>query len=117
MDGLFRDLARECHRAGAQIAFDDAVHDARGERVPRRKGRAEGAHLDRFCETGQARQSLRAAHTGDQSQLHFGLAHLRRGRDRAVMPRHGDFEAPAQRRAVDRHHHRLDGVFDRAHHR
>jgi hypothetical protein len=52
---------REGDRAGQQIAVDDVIDDARGQRLRRRDRLAVGAHLERHLRAGQTRQPLRAA--------------------------------------------------------
>ena len=64
---------------GEQVAFDDAVDDARCERLCRADGFAERAHLRGLRDARQARQPLRAAGAGDDPELHFRLSDLRRG--------------------------------------
>ena len=65
-------------------------------------GLAERAHLDRLGDARQPRQPLRAGRAGNDAELHFRLSDLRRGDRDAIVPGHGDFEAAAERRAVDR---------------
>ena len=78
---------------------------------------AERAHLNRFRNARQARKPLRTSRAGNDSQLHFGLSHLRRRRDHAVMAGHRYFQAAAQGLAVNRHHHGLGRIFNRQQHR
>jgi hypothetical protein len=116
-----RQLARAPHgahfpckreRTLEQVAFNDAIHNSRVQRLARRKRLAQRAHLGRQRHPGQARQSYRARRAGYQPQLHFRLAHLRIRRDHAVVTRHGQLESRPQRLPVDRHDDRLSAVFN-----
>jgi hypothetical protein len=58
------------------------------------------------------RQALRSASAGDDPQQHFGLPDLGAGYGHAIVARHGELQAAAQRRAVDGAHDRLGAIFD-----
>ena len=58
------------------------------------------------------RQPLRAACAGNDAELHLGLTHLRGGDGDAVVARHRELEAAAERVAVNRGDERLAGVFE-----
>ena len=107
-----RDFAGECNRAAEQIAFDDPVHNARRQRFFRPDRFPERAHLHRQPHPGQPRQPLRPGRPRNQAQLHLRLTHLAGGRNHPVMPAHRHFQAPAECRAMQRHHHRLGRIFN-----
>ena len=109
-----RPAARACREgdgAFQQIAVDHGVDDARLD-GPRGGDRlALGAHLECERRPAQPRQPLRAAGAGNDPEVHLGLTDLRGGDSDAVVARHGELEAAAERVAVNRGDERLAGVF------
>ena len=101
------DFAGKRDSARQQVALDDPVHDARGERLVGADRFAESAHLDGLGNPRQARQSLRARCPGNDAELHLRLPHLRSTCHHAIVPGHRDFQAAAEGLTVDRHDHRL----------
>ena len=112
--GLPRDLTREGHGTAQEIAVDQPIHDPGIERILRLDRISAGTHFNCLGDASQTRQTLRARCSWNQAELHFRLANLRTGRRHAVVTRHGQFQAAAERGAVNRHHHRLGAVFDLA---
>ena len=107
-----RHFAREGRRTGREVALDDAIDQPGAQRVGGLDRLAGHAHLDRFLETDEPRQSLRSFGARDDAEIHLGLSHQRVGHGDAIVPGHRDLEAAAERRAVHRHDDRLGRVFD-----
>ena len=103
---------RELHGAADEIAIDDPIDQPEAERFGSLDRLAGDAHLDRLFDADQARQPLRALGAGDDAEVHLRLAHLRVGDRNAVVTGHGQFEAAAERGAVQRHDHRLRAVLE-----
>ena len=102
---------REGDGAFQQIAVDQGVDDARLD-GPRGGDRlALGAHLERERRPAQPRQPLGAPRARNDPEVHLGLTHLRGSDSDAVVARHGELEAAAERVAVNRGNERLAGVF------
>ena len=70
----------------------------------------------RVGHTGEARQPLGSAGTGQDAELDFGLADLGRWDCAAVVETHCGFEAAAEGSAVDRGHRELGRILDRKDH-
>ena len=68
--------------------------------------------VERGLRTNQARRALRAARAGQQAERDFGQPELRARHREPVMRGERDFEAAAERRAVQRDHDRLRARFD-----
>ena len=103
---------RKRDRIVEQVRARDLIDDAGRQRLRGGHGLAGRAHLDRQLRAAQARQPLRAAGAGNDAEQHFRLADFGVGRHHAVVAGHGDFEAAAERVAVDRGHERLGRVLD-----
>ena len=105
---LGQHLAREGDGRGAQFAFGrqfiDQPHRQRRLAAHRRTA---GHHLQRLGRADDARQPLRAAGTGQQTELHFRQADSRRRHGHAVVAHQRGLEAAAERGAVDRRHQRF----------
>ena len=102
---------REGDGAFKQIAVDHGVDDARLD-GPRGGDRlALGAHLECERRPAQPRQPLRAPCARNDPEVHLGLTHLRGGDSDAVVARHGELEAAAERVAVNRGNQRLARIF------
>ena len=106
-----RDLGGKRDGARHQVV-DDAVDEARLQRLGRLDGPARHAHRQRGLHADQPRQPLRAFGAGDDAEVHLRQAELRVWHGHAVVPGHGHLEAAAERSAVDRHHDRLRAVLD-----
>ncbi len=65
-----------------------------------------------FCRANQPRQPLRAFGSRHDPQVDLGQAEAGGRAGDTVVPRHRELEPAAERRAVDRHHHRLRAVLD-----
>ena len=109
--GFAGDLAGESDGAFQQVAVDQLIHDAGLQRICRLDWIAVGAHLNRFGDAGETGQALRARSSRNETEFHFRLSDLRAGHGDAVVAGHGHFQAAAESRAVNRHHHRLGAVF------
>ncbi len=105
-------FARESDSARKEVTLDDGIGNSDGMRFLRTDGLPDRAHLDGLGHTREPRQPLGARGAGNDAQLHFRLSHLGGGCHHAVVPRHCDFQTSAERRAMDRHHHRLRAVLD-----
>ncbi len=103
---------REVDRAVAQVVDDGVDQPARRRRLGT-DVLAGGDHLERQLRADDARQALRPAGTGEQAELDFGQAELRRDDGDAVVADERDLEPAAERGAVDRGDDRLRAVFDR----
>ena len=90
------------------VAVGDLVDQARGRALGRVDEGARGDQLQRLLDADGARQPLRAAGTRNDAELDLGQAELAHvlGRD-AVVAAERQLQPAAQRRAVDRRHHRL----------
>ncbi len=73
---------------------------------------ARDAHVDGLFDADEPGQTLRALGAGNDAQVHLGLTHLRVRERHAIMTGHRQFEAAAERRTVQRHHHGPVAVFD-----
>ena len=71
------DFAGKGHRTGKQIAFDQAVDDTELEGFCCGNRFAVGTHFKRLGDAGKPRKALRSRRTGNEAELHFGLADLR----------------------------------------
>ena len=105
------DFPCEGHGTRQQLALNDFVEDAGRECVGGFDRFAARAHLGGFRHAGQPRQPLRAAGTGNQSDLDLRLADLRVRARHAVMARHRHFQSAAEPGAVDGDHDRFRAVF------
>ncbi|MNX44279.1 hypothetical protein D3C86_747620 [compost metagenome] len=92
-------VGQRVHQPGAQCGVGRQVL-ARQHQV-QRGGRAN--------QTGRA---LRAARARQQAQVHFGQAQLGAGKRYAIVRGQGHFQPAAQRRAMQRGHHRLGAGFN-----
>ena len=70
-------------------------------------------HLQRLLRTDDARQALRAARAGQQTEMHFRQAALRRRHGDAIVAAQRGLQAAAERSAVDRGDDGLRGILDR----
>ena len=70
------------------------------------------AHVERLRDPDQPRQPLGAFRAGNDAEVDLGLAEQRIGRRDSEVPGHRDLEPAAERRAMDRHDHRLGAVLD-----
>ena len=70
------------------------------------------AHVDGLLDADEPGQPLRAFGARDDAEIDFRLTHPRVAKRDAVVAGHRQLEPAAERRAVNRHHHRLGGVFD-----
>ena len=104
---------REGDRAVAEVAVDDARRRCR-----RLCARAAAPACRRCTSRAPApaphkpRQSLRAAGAGNDAEQHFRLADLRIGDGDAVMARHRELEAAAERVAMNGGDERLGDVLE-----
>ena len=78
-DGLVGDSARESHRPGEQIPVDQTIDQSKRGSLVGGNRLALGTHLHCFRDADKPRQTLRSRGAGNNSELHFRLAHLRRG--------------------------------------
>jgi hypothetical protein len=100
--------------AGAQLAFrHDLIEQACGEAGLRIDVRARCDHLQRLFRADDAWQALRSARTGQQTEMHFGQAALRRRHSDAIVATQRSFQAAAERGAVDRGDDGLGRILDR----
>jgi hypothetical protein len=94
------------------VAARDAIDEAERARFFRACV-APGQHqVERGLRADQARRALRAARAGQQAERDFGQPELRAGQREPVMRGERDLEAAAERRAVQRDHHRLRARLD-----
>src|SRR6185295_4785329 len=61
-------LAGKCNRLGLQIAIDDAIDEAGGERVGCRDQATRYAHVNRALDTDESRETLCALGAGNDPQ-------------------------------------------------
>ena len=80
-------------------------------------GIAGGAHFERLLHSGDAREPLRSSRSREQPKLDLGRTELRGRIGNAVMARKRDFEAAAERGAVDRRDDGLAAIFNGVDHR
>jgi len=113
---LRHDAARERHRRRGEIALDDGVDQAGLERLCDRHRIAREYHRHRLVEADEARQPLGAAGARDQAELDLGQPQPRARRRHPEMAAERDFEAAAERRAVQGGDHRLGARLDRFDH-
>jgi hypothetical protein len=107
-------LPEEADGALQEVPLDDGVHDAVAVGLGGLDRVSLRAHLQGLADAGQPGQPLGPAGAGDDPELDLRLAHLR-GRHRdPVVAGHGDLEAAAESRAVDRTHDRLREVLEGA---
>ena len=112
--GLGPRFARKRYGARQQITLrltldntvDNAIFDICGNRV------AERAHLSRLGHAHQSRQPLGAGRPRDNTQLHLGLADLRRCNGDPIVASLGYLQPPSKRRSVKRGDHRLRTSFE-----
>jgi branched-chain amino acid transport system substrate-binding protein len=71
-----------------------------------------GPDLARFVREGQLRGLFKDRPAGDDAEVHLGLANLRRRQRDAIVTGHRQFQATAERRAVDGHHDGLGALLD-----
>ena len=110
-------LVRKGDRIRLQaVLTDDLVDQAGLLRLLGADRIALRGHLQRQRDPGNARQPLRAACTGQQAELHFGRAELRRGDRDAIMTAQRHLAPATQRRAVDRRDDRLGRCLDHVDH-
>ncbi len=108
---LSGDFAGESHGALQQVAVDQLIHDAGLQCICGLDWIAIGAHLNCFGDAGETGQALGARSSRNEAEFHFRLSDLRAGHGHAVVAGHGHFQAAAEGRAVNRHHHGLGAVF------
>ena len=107
------DLAGEGDRLLGDVAGDDRIDDAvLLQLLDRRRGAGED-ELERPFRPDEARQALRAAGAGQETELDLGQADAGAGRRDAVMAAERELEAAAERRAVQRRDDRLADALDR----
>jgi hypothetical protein len=106
------DLVGEGDGVRLELAFDQPVDEADGVRLLRGNGIAGRRHLQSLADPRGARQALGAARAGQEAELHFGHAELRRRHRNPVVGGERHFEAAAEGGAVDRSDHRLGAVLD-----
>ena len=105
-------LLSERDGALAQFALGhDLIDEAHGQAVLGRHVRAGRHHLQRLLDADDARQALRATCAGQQAEVHLRQPAAGGGHGHAVVGAERDFQAAAQRRAVDRGDHRLGRAF------
>ena len=75
-------------------------------------GSARQQHLYRRLHAHQARQALRALGSWNDAQVDLRQPHLAHSGPPRGSGRHREFQAPAQRRAVERHDHGHPAVLD-----
>ena len=84
-------------RTPARLPADRLRQSGRRCRTPERRPCADRvadrAHLHRLRDSGQPRQPLCPPGAGNDAELDFRLAHLRRRHGDAIVARHGGFEA------------------------
>ena len=107
---LGQHLARKGFAARGR-AFDDFVDQPLLERFRGADRIAADDHLDREFRTDRARQPLRAARARQQAEFYFGQAEPCILDGNAEMAAERDFEAAAQRGAVNRGNGRLRAIF------
>ena len=89
-------LTREGQRPVAQFAFlGERVDDAPFERLLGAERRAGEDNVERILNSGEPRQALRTAGTGNEPELDFGQAELRRGHRDAVVAHQRHLKAAA----------------------
>jgi len=106
------DTPRELDGRRGEIVARDRVDDAGTQCFGRWNWLAGDAHVERFRDASETREPLRAFSAGNDAEVHFWLANLRRRHRHAVVPCHCQFQAAAERGAVNRHHDRLVAVLD-----
>ena len=106
-----RQLLRIREAFGERVVARDAVDEAQRERFVRAHMTARQHQVERGLRTNQA-AALRAARAGQQAERDFGQPELRARHREPVMRGERDFEAAAERRAVQRDHDRLRARFD-----
>jgi hypothetical protein len=89
-----------------QVTVDHLVDEARLERLAAADVAAGRHHLQRLRHAREAGESLRAAATGEQPEVHLGQAELRRPQRHPVVRGECGLEAAAERGPVDRRDHR-----------
>ncbi len=104
--------ARQGFRGGDVIALGNLVHEAPRLGGGGRNSLAGCDEIERNLRAGKTRKPLRSAPAGHEAELHFGKANPRLFRRHPVMAGEGDFEAAAERRAMQRGHDGLGTVFD-----
>ena len=108
------DFPGECERAFAQFAFlDQRVDGSPFVRQLGAEGVARHVSFEGLLDPDQARQALGSAGAGNDAELDLRLAELRGRYGDPVVAGLGQFEAAAERRAVDRRNHRLGASLDR----
>ncbi len=101
------------NRALKQVAVDDEIDDAVGQRARGCERLALGAELEGEARPAQPGQPLRPAGAGNDPEQHFGLADLGARHGDAVMAGHRELETAAKRVAVNRGDERLGRIFER----
>ena len=99
---------------GLQVAGNDFIDQPQRQRLVGRDAFAAADHLDGAGHTDPARQALGAARAGNDAQRDLGQAQQRAGQRDACVAGQRQFQATAQRRAVQRGHHRLAAGFDQS---
>ena len=108
---LAGDFPGEVHGMRGQIAFEDGIDETGGVRLIRTDRRTGHDHPERLHRADQARQPHRAAAARQQAELHLGQAELGAGIGDAEMAAERQFQAAAERGAVDGGDRRLgDGL-------
>jgi hypothetical protein len=102
---------------GEHVALGDLVDEARFERLLR-ADRSAGQHqIERRRHADQPRQPLRSERARQQAEMDFRKPHSRARMRDPAMTRQGKLQAAAERRAVERRHHRLGTGLDAREHR
>mmetsp|Transcript_3085 Transcript_3085/g.10134 ORF Transcript_3085/g.10134 Transcript_3085/m.10134 type:complete len:261 (-) Transcript_3085:18-800(-) len=94
---------------------DDGVDGAERERLLGRHLAAGDHDLRRRVRADEPRQALRAARAGQDAEVHLRQTDPRAAGHDAVVARHGELEAAAERGAVDRRGRRDIRVLEGAH--
>ena len=110
------DLLGISDRVRDQLAFDQPVDQPAFERLRRFYRGAGGGHFQRLGNASDARQPLGSAGPREQAELDLGDAHRRGGDGDPIVAGERDFEAAAERGAVDRRDHRLAARLDAVDH-
>src|SRR5215471_19184624 len=95
------DLAGEFDGTRAQIAINQTIQDARGQRFAGFDRIALRAHLHGFRDAGKARQALCSGGAGDNPEPYLGLADLRARVSHPIVSRHRQLEPAPKGGAVN----------------
>ncbi len=107
------DFLRVGDGGGKQVAVGEAIEQSEFERGGSFHDLTRDDELGGFRESDEAGQALRATGAGDDAEIGFGKADLRVLRGDAVVAGHGEFEAAAERHAVNRDDDGLGGILKR----